>query len=191
MNEYGYLPFDVCLLYIGCIIGTNVRHFWIFLELLNLTKYELLHRLLKRFNGCFLIMKSFKACWLNSSIADSSVKIYDVKVRWSDHSAKYHSCVFSCSRSTSTFMYSSLLFFNFFCLMCHYVFIDWCLKRWEKKIKNMTNVMNQIKHSTWRLCCKYERIWISAIWCMFVVYWMYYWDKCKTFLNIFGTFESY
>ena len=114
MNEYGYLPFDVCLLYIGCIIGTNVRHFWIFLELLNLTKYELLHRLLKRFNGCFLIMKSFKACWLNSSIADSLVKIYDVKVRWSNHSAKYHSCVFSCSRSTSTFMYSWLLFFNFF-----------------------------------------------------------------------------
>ena len=125
MNEYGYLPFDVCLLYIGCIIGTNVRYFWIFLELWNLTKYELLHRLLKRFNGCFLIMNSFKACWLNSSIADSLVKTYDVKVRWSNHSAKYHSCVFSCSRSTSTFMYSSLLFLNFFfCCVTMFSLID-------------------------------------------------------------------
>ena len=114
MNEYGYLLFDVCLLYIGCMFGTNIRLFWIFLELWNLTKYELLHRLLKKFNGCFLIMNSFKVCWLNSSIADSLVKISGVKVRWSDHSAKYHSCVFSCFRSTSTFMYSSLLFFNVF-----------------------------------------------------------------------------
>ena len=113
------------------------------------------------------------------------------QVRWSDHSPKYHSCVFCCFWSTSTFMYSSLLFFNVFFLLRHYVFIDWCLKRWEKKMKNMAIVMNQIKHSTWRLCCKYERIWISAIWCMFVVYWMYYWDKCKIFLNIFGTLESY
>ena len=163
MNEYGYLLFDVCLLYIGCIFGTNIRHFKIFLELWNLTKYELFHRLLKKFNFYFLIMNSFKVCWLNSSIADSLVKIRDVKVRWSDHSAKCHSCVFSCFRSTSTFMYSSLLFFYVFFLLCHYFFIDWWLKRWENKIKNMTIRMNQIKHSTWQLYCKYERIWISAI----------------------------
>ena len=102
----------------------------------------------------------------------------------------WYGCLFSCFRGISTFMYSSLLFLTIF-LLCHYVSIDWCLKRLEKKIKNMTIIMNQIKHSTWRLCRKYKRIWVSAIWCMFVVYWMCIWDKYKTFLNIFGTLESY